>query len=266
MSSIVLATSRLDTVDAKVGVAHGYRADIDGLRAVAIVAVILFHAGVPGFGAGFFGVDIFFVISGFLITTIISREVAAGTFSFLHFYERRVRRIFPALFVMLGCCIVPAYFMLPPDEIVLFARSMLGAALFSSNFFFWSQTGYFDAPAETHALLHTWSLAIEEQFYLVFPILFIVIAKRFSSNLIFVLAVLTGISVLANGFLSAWSPTVAFYFSPARAWELLFGSIVALGAFSPPRSRILREGMSLFGLVLISCSFVLSWGGGLRLQ
>jgi peptidoglycan/LPS O-acetylase OafA/YrhL len=131
----------------------GYRPDVDGLRAVAIVPVILFHAGFPGLTGGFVGVDVFFVISGFLITSLILK-LQPEQFSLTAFYERRVRRLCPALFTMLTACIGAALLLLPPDELAVFARSLISTIALGANFFFWSQTGYFDAPAEAHPLLH----------------------------------------------------------------------------------------------------------------
>jgi peptidoglycan/LPS O-acetylase OafA/YrhL len=241
---------------------HGYRADIDGLRGLAVIAVVLFHAGVPGFGGGFVGVDVFFIISGFLITSIIAREISQGAFSLAHFYERRVRRIFPALFTMLALSILPAYVLLPPSELKLFAQSMLSAALFGSNFFFWSKTGYFDAPAESHPLLHTWSLAIEEQFYLVFPLLFMFAAKALGARLKHLLAGIAAASLGAGWWLLARNPDAAFFLSPVRAWELLIGGLVALRAFPAFRLSWQREGAVVAGATLILASVLFAKAAG----
>ena len=143
-----------------------YRTEVDGLRAIAVVAVILFHAGIPAFGGGFVGVDIFFVISGYLITSIIIADKEANRFSIARFYERRARRILPALFLVLLACLIPAWLWLPPRDMISFCKSLFTLSLFSSNFLFWSEAGYFDISAELKPLLHTWSLAVEEQFYL----------------------------------------------------------------------------------------------------
>ena len=147
-----------------------YRREIDGLRALAVVPVILFHAGFSWFGGGFVGVDIFFVISGFLITSIIIAAKESGGFSIADFYERRARRILPAL-VLVVCCTIPAAWLwMPPHKLREFSTSLGAVALFSSNFLFWSETGYFATAAVEKPLLHTWSLAIEEQFYILYPL------------------------------------------------------------------------------------------------
>ena len=139
-----------------------YRADIDGLRAIAVLSVIFFHAGFVTFCGGFVGVDVFFVISGFLITSIIRKDLEAETFSFLDFYERRARRILPALFLVMLCCIPFAWMWMLPLELKEFSSSVVSVCLFASNFLFWIQSGYFDPAAELKPLLHTWSLAVED--------------------------------------------------------------------------------------------------------
>ncbi len=148
-----------------------YRSEIDGLRAVAVVPVILFHAHVPGFSGGFVGVDVFFVISGYLITTIIADDRDKGQFSLLAFYERRARRILPALLVVLACCVAAAALLLLPGYWPEFSESIFAVTVFASNIFFWHAVGYFATPAASQPLLHTWTLAVEEQFYIFFPLL-----------------------------------------------------------------------------------------------
>src|SRR5215203_4067774 len=147
-----------------------YRADIDGLRAVAILPVILFHAGVPGFSGGYVGVDVFLVISGFLITQLLLHDLATDRFSIARFYERRIRRIFPALFALLAVVTVLASWLLLPQDLVDYGRSAIATSLFVSNIDFWEHAGYFARAAEETPLLHTWSLAVEEQFYIFFPL------------------------------------------------------------------------------------------------
>ena len=148
------------------------RSDIDGLRAVAVLPVILFHAGAPLFSGGFAGVDIFFVISGYLLSYIIIHERRENNFSFVNFYERRARRILPVL-IFIVCITLPiAYFLLSPVQLKEYGQSLIGITTFSSNFVFWFQSGYFAEAAENKPLLHTWSLAVEEQYYLILPFLF----------------------------------------------------------------------------------------------
>lgn len=154
-----------------------WRGDIDGLRAVAVVAVLLAHAKVAGFAGGFVGVDIFFVISGYLITKILERECRDGSYSLLQFYERRVRRIFPALFAMIGVVSIVCWFTFLPVDFKEFGESVAATSLFLSNAYFNLKSGYFETSSELRPLLHTWSLGVEEQFYIVFPLLFVAIYR-----------------------------------------------------------------------------------------
>jgi peptidoglycan/LPS O-acetylase OafA/YrhL len=229
-----------------------YRPDIDGLRAIAVAPVVLFHFGVRPFSGGYVGVDVFFVISGYLITSLIHGEMQDGRFSIVNFYERRVRRIFPALFAMLAVTAIAALVALFPNALITFGKSLLATAGFVSNFQFWSEAGYFDAAASEKPLLHTWSLAVEEQFYLLFPGLLLLLRGASRKRL---LTVLGGI-LLASLALNIWgvrhAPVSTFYLLPARFWELLLGSILAIGAFAAPRSAFVRSGMSALGLALIA--------------
>ena len=155
-----------------------YRDDIDGLRAIAVLLVVGFHAGVPYLSGGFIGVDVFFVISGYLITQLITREVEAGTFSLWNFYERRVRRIIPALFAMTGLCVIIAFIArVNPPTFQQLSGAAVATALFSSNFWFWHHTGYFEPAATSMPLLHTWSLAVEEQYYILYPLTLFALLK-----------------------------------------------------------------------------------------
>ncbi|HEX3809435.1 MAG TPA: acyltransferase family protein [Rhizomicrobium sp.] len=229
-----------------------YRPDIDGLRAVAVVPVVLYHYGVAPFSGGYVGVDVFFVISGFLITSLIHVEMAQGRFSIVDFYERRVRRIFPALFAVLAVSTALAFWLLFPSDLQRFGDSLLTTTIFGSNILFWSESGYFDAAASVKPLLHTWSLAVEEQFYLIFPwILFL--ARKASRRAL--LIIVFGILVVSLG-LNIWSvrthPDFAFYWLPPRAWELMLGAVLAIGNIPLPESKIAREALSALGLVLIA--------------
>jgi len=159
-----------------------YRPDIDGLRAVAVLSILFFHVGIKHFSGGYVGVDIFFVISGYLITSIIVRELTAGEFSIARFYERRVRRILPALTVVVVATLLAGLVLLNPAQLEDLGRSATATSVFSSNIFFFLGSGYFDGSSELKPLLHTWSLAVEEQYYIFFPFLLIVIAKRYSSR------------------------------------------------------------------------------------
>jgi peptidoglycan/LPS O-acetylase OafA/YrhL len=158
-----------------------YRREIDGLRALAVLPVILFHAGFDTFSGGFVGVDIFFVISGYLITSIILLEKSAGTFSLLRFYERRARRILPALFLVMAVCVPLAWVWLLPSDLKDFSQSLIAVSAFASNILFWRESGYFDTAAELKPLLHTWSLAVEEQYYVLFP-LFLLFMWRYAKQ------------------------------------------------------------------------------------
>ena len=206
-----------------------YRSEIDGLRAVAVIPVILFHAGFELFSGGFVGVDIFFVISGYLITSILIADIANKRFSILSFYESRARRILPALFFVMLVCIPFSVYFFPPSELKDFFQSLVAVNFFSFYMFFWLEFngGYFAPDSFDNPLLHTWSLAIEEQFYLLFPI-FLISAWRFGKSKVFwMIVIFTAVSLA----LSEWGwrnkPQANFYFAPTRAWELLAGSIAA---------------------------------------
>ena len=205
-----------------------YRPEIDGLRAVAVVPVILFHAGFGVFSGGYVGVDVFFVISGYLITTIIVTELAEGRFSIRRFYERRARRILPALFLVMLCCVPFAWMWMLPSQFKEFSQALVAVSFFVSNVLFWRQSGYFAPAAEENPLLHTWSLAVEEQFYIVFPLLMLA-AWRFGRGRVFVL--IAGLSLLSL-LLAEWgwrnTPDANFYLIPTRAWELGVGALCAL--------------------------------------
>jgi peptidoglycan/LPS O-acetylase OafA/YrhL len=228
-----------------------YRADIDGLRAVAIGAVLLFHAGIPGFKGGFVGVDVFFVISGFLITSIILKAVDGGGFSIFQFYERRIRRIFPALFPVLGFTLIAAVVLFNAIDFKTFGASVTATTMFFSNFLFLHQDGYFDAASTTKPLLHTWSLAVEEQFYIVFPWL-LVMLKRLSPGGQFKWILGLALASLAASMVGTYiHPVAAFYLVPARAWELLFGTLLAFQRLPQPRSILVRNLLAILGLGFI---------------
>ncbi len=233
----------------------GYRADIDGLRAVAVLAVVLFHAGFAGFTGGFVGVDVFFVISGFLITKLVIED---QRFSLLEFYQRRARRILPALAVVVLASSIAAYIFFLPEEFLAFSKSVVATTLFSSNILFWREAGgYFDAPPDLKPLLHTWSLAVEEQFYLVYPLLLIFCRRALRSRWIVLLLPLCLISLWASEHaVSSRNQDAAFYLAPFRAWEFLLGTLLAVGAVPRLGHRLVREVLTALGLGLIVWSVV----------
>jgi peptidoglycan/LPS O-acetylase OafA/YrhL len=232
--------------------AHGeYRRDIDGLRAVAVLPVLFYHAGVPFFTGGYVGVDIFFVISGFLIAGIIAREVDQKKFSILTFYERRARRILPALMVMMAVVLLGAALLYFPEDFARVPKSALMAIAFLSNVGFFMETGYFAGGAETMPLLHTWSLAVEEQFYFGFPILLILIARYRPTARQGVIAGLALISFVIAVLTQADGTGSAFYLLPARAWELFIGALLAVGGVRALSPGWGRESAAIAGLALI---------------
>ncbi len=233
-----------------------HRPDIDGLRAIAVAPIVLFHAGVSVLPGGFIGVDIFFVISGFLITSIITREMATGDFSLANFYRRRVVRIFPALFVMLGLALAAGCLLLLPADVRSLSASAAAAAGFVSNIYFERHAGYFDGAAETLPLLHTWSLGVEEQFYLAYPLLLMALRRFLAAHLRAALAIIASASFLLSFELARTAPNSAFYLLPCRAWELALGGLVALDALPKAPSPRWRGLLALGGLGLIAIGLV----------
>ena len=236
----------------------GYRRDIDGLRAVAVMSVVLYHLGAPGFGGGFGGVDVFFVISGFLIGSQIAEEIAGGRFSLAGFYERRIRRILPALYAMLALVLLAgAVILFPPDfhKLIPIAVSVVG---FLANVRISQALGdYAAASAQASPLLHTWSLAVEEQFYLAFPLVMLAIARLAGRRYVTWLAPLALVSFAASIVAARIDPLRDFYLPTFRAWELLLGALLATRAPSPPRRPAARGAFALAGLVLIAAGDLL---------
>ena len=231
--------------------ALAYRRDIDGLRAIAVLAVVLFHFGVPGVTGGFVGVDVFFVISGFLITSIIWRERQAGHFSFVEFWARRARRILPALIVMMSASLAVGWFLMAPKDYSELGRSIHNQVIFISNLFFMRQDGYFDTASDMKPMLHTWSLSVEEQFYIAFPLLLALLSSRLKQwrGALFVLLL---VSFAASVWAVSREPDKAFFLLPMRAWELLAGSMLAVMPVPARRaSPMLAQGVSLLSLGLI---------------
>lgn len=234
----------------------GYRADIDGLRAIAVLSVLAFHYGAPIRG-GFTGVDVFFVISGFLITQVLAAEISSGTFSVLSFYDRRMRRILPALLTMLAVVLFAGHLMLSPGDYVALAKSTAAAGFGVSNFFFHTNTGYFDQASDLMPLLHTWSLAVEEQFYVVWPLLlFLLLAAAGSRTAVAVtLAAIVFVGCVGSIIYFRFDPKAAFYMALPRAWELALGALLV---FLPVQRRVVGEISATVGLVLIGVGFSIS--------
>jgi peptidoglycan/LPS O-acetylase OafA/YrhL len=230
-----------------------YRSDIDGLRALAVLPVVLFHFDFPGFPGGFVGVDIFFVISGYLITSLIVSDLDARRFSFARFYERRIRRIIPALLVMLAAASIFAVALFPPKELAEFGLSAAAAAGFSSNLFFASHTNYFSGSDNMMPLLHTWSLGVEEQFYILWPLLLFAcyrIGSRLAVGALVVILAAVSLAYSEWGTTSRYAAQL-FYLLQSRAWELMFGAILALGLVPGIPNRWLRGALGLAGIVMI---------------
>ena len=228
-----------------------YRAEIDGLRAIAVLSVIFYHAGFRLFDGGYIGVDIFFVISGYLITSLILEEKKSGTFSLLNFYERRARRILPALFLVMAACIPFALMLLLPRDMKEFSESLIAVSAFISNIYFSGEVGYFDTAAELKPLLHTWSLAVEEQYYIIFPAFLLVIWRLGRPVIIASLAILA----LASLGVAQWSAednlNGAFFLLRTRGWEILLGVFLAFYLFN--RKDIQgNQALSLLGVLLMA--------------
>ena len=234
---------------------QNYRPEIDGLRAIAVLPVILFHSGWTLFSGGYVGVDIFFVISGYLITTILLRDKLDNTFSISKFYIRRARRILPLLFTVMTICIPAAWLLMLPWELKNFSQSLISTTLFGSNILFWQEMGYFQMGTELKPLLHTWSLAIEEQFYLFFPFVFIFCGYVRRIRILFVIIPICLLSLLVSEWGSVYHPTANFWLIPSRIWELLVGAICAiiLSKWDLKENNVI----ALLGMVFIVISIVL---------
>jgi peptidoglycan/LPS O-acetylase OafA/YrhL len=221
------------------------RMDIQGLRALAILPVVLYHAKKSWMPGGFVGVDIFFVISGYLITRILLREIELGRFSIFNFYERRIKRIFPALTLVLLLTIIMGVWLLPPEDLSKLGKSSIATMVFASNLYFFKTTNYFADSADLQPLLHTWSLSVEEQFYILFPVILWMAYRRIHRWLKFAL---WGIAVLSL-LLCVWTlnryPEAAFYLPMMRAYELLVGSILAANAVPRIKSTRMLDGLFL---------------------
>jgi peptidoglycan/LPS O-acetylase OafA/YrhL len=244
---------------------NSYRPDVDGVRAIAVIAVVAFHAFPGSLPGGFVGVDIFFVISGYLITGILIRSIAENSFSISAFYIRRIRRIFPALSILLIAVLALGWTRMLPLDYAQLGKHILGGAFFSSNLLLWSEAGYFDADAADKPLLHLWSLGVEEQFYIVWPILLWFLSRR-NRNILATLALIAAASFLLSVTLTAVAPIAAFYSPFTRTWELAAGGLIACQEFNkPPFSGFrplysnvhARTCLSAVGVLLMIASFFL---------
>lgn len=238
-----------------------YRPDIDGLRAIAVLAVLFYHAGFSFAPGGFMGVDIFFVISGFLITSLIRADMDAGTFTLFNFWERRARRILPPLFVVVIATMAAGAFIFLPFDYALFGKQMMSQSVFASNLLFVKEGGYFDTANDVKPLLHTWSLAVEEQFYLFFPIGMLVIGRFLRGKFFTVLFPLAVLCFMLSIIMVELSQRMAFYLLPFRGWELLAGALMVFAP--PPQKRWEREGAGIAGLLLIAIAILLYDGRAL---
>ena len=237
-----------------------YRPEIDGLRAIAVISVVIYHARFLleekfFLKGGFIGVDIFFVISGYLITSLIYKEyLKEKKFSYINFYQRRIRRILPALIFVISLSSCVAYIYLLPTALKDFANSSLSSIFFASNIFFWNTSVEYSATSELfRPLLHTWSLSIEEQFYLFFPVIFIFLLKKFEKNLLIIILFVFCISLLFSNYGNTNFQSLNFYIIFSRGWELLAGSIISIIEIKYNRNlylnKFLSNALSLLGLV-----------------
>lgn len=236
-----------------------YRPDIDGLRSIAVLIVIMYHLGASFIPGGFIGVDVFFVISGFLITSIIHKDISNKTFSYKVFYTRRIKRLYPSIFTVISVSTFAAYYILLPDDLLSYLLSALATLTSVSNFYFLHSIGdYFSVNVEQTPLLHTWSLSVEEQYYLFAPIIVTLVLKFFSKNKIFVFFLLSVLLLITSIYQTNNNPASAYYMLPFRAFELMIGSLVAI-IFSNKRipNQKMAEIMSVLGIMLIISSSVL---------
>lgn len=233
-----------------------YKKHIDGFRSLAVLAVVLSHLDIPFFRGGYIGVDIFFVISGYLLTSIINKQITSNNFSIIDFYEKRIRRIIPAYYFLLIFTSLLSIQLLLPKETISYYKSLLSSLLYSSNFHFYFESGYFDAINTSKPLLHTWSLAVEEQFYFFLPMLLILLNKvsiKVRNTIIFTLLLS---SLMFTITYSLFNLSATFYLLPSRIWEFLSGSIIALGLYPKVDNKKINETLSLIGLLSI-CACIL---------
>lgn len=236
-----------------------HRTDIDGLRAIAVAAVLIYHIAPHRLPGGVIAVDMFFVISGFLISAILVRELASGQFSLASFYARRVRRIVPALFVTLAVVALAAYQLLLPSELAEFGRRLLSSASFTANMYFQSQSGYFAPDAQANVLLHIWTLAIEVQFYLLYPVLVVALFARPGKTRSLLAAILTLllVSLVISQVLAHLDQAAAYYGLPSRFWQFMIGALAALLPYAGRYTRLHAELGATLGLAMLATSLVM---------
>jgi peptidoglycan/LPS O-acetylase OafA/YrhL len=233
-----------------------YQPEVDGLRALAVLPVLFFHSGWALFSGGYVGVDVFFVISGYLITGILAAELANNRFSILNFYERRIRRIMPCLLAVIIASSIAAAILLVPMDFRDFAKSVVATLFFASNMLFFRQSGYFDEQSEMKPMLHTWSLAVEEQYYIFFPILLWLIHRYARDRMFLLLAPLAILSFAVSVWGVRHAPAFTFFMAPTRIWELFAGALLALGLVPAIEKRFIREALSWLGLGLIGYAII----------
>ncbi|QJD95173.1 acyltransferase [Mucilaginibacter robiniae] len=211
----------------KVKVSNNFRYDINALRAVAILGVLLFHYNVPFFAGGFSGVDVFFVISGYLMSRIIINSIDKSTFSFIDFYSKRIKRIVPALLIVILTITIICFFFYFPEDYKLNEKYGTASLIFLSNILYWKSSGYFDPASNTNIFLHTWSLSVEWQFYMLYPIALLILSKLFKKKpQYWTFFILSTISIIVLSFLyTQHKATASFYLLPSRSWEMMFGGI-----------------------------------------
>lgn len=243
---------------------NGYRPDVDGLRALAVLAVIFFHAFPASLPGGFVGVDVFFVISGYLISRILINEITSERFSYKVFMGKRIRRIFPSLCVVITFTICAGWLLLTADEYKSLSKQIIAGTLFLSNYLFWSEAGYFDKISEFKPLLHLWSLAIEEQYYLIWPIV-LYTAFKHKKNIIFVCILIILSSFIHSYVLSLEDKSLAFFSLSSRFWELLVGSLLAIVEYKKynyldkfNKNKNLKNMLSIIGIILMLASFIIT--------
>ncbi len=241
-----------------------YRREVDGLRAIAVVPVMLFHAGFAWCGGGFVGVDVFFVISGYLITGIILEDLNSGTFSLAKFYERRARRILPALFVVMLVCLPVAWLLMLPDDLENFGQSLFATALFSNNVLLWMTSGYFSLASEFKPLVHTWSLGVEEQYYMLFPLMLGLLWRLPTRAFVGILGVGAALSLGLAQWGSVNAPMASFFLLGARFWELLLGALISVAFFYGKSSTgaiianpVMRSLLGVAGFLMIGVAVFL---------